>query len=660
MNSNYFTCKKTDNSALIPQIHHNLLISFMLLFFFTTTYSLIYSGTFTTDDEHILTARSLSLAFDDQLNLSRVIGNSRVSAYSLYGPTGAMEAANIEPTQAILGAVFAKLSIILGVGRIQTLFLLNIWTTALTAMMLYLTARRQFFSDRISMIVALLFGLCTIVFPYSKTYFRDSLAMFFLSCLWFFATAIRFGRDDQPTAKTVLLWLGFVLSGVLGVLSKNTILIAIPVLLFEIAFFKKANISSWISIFKKRSAIKWIILIFFILVLLFWFLGVPKIPFLARFSPAYYGSLVTFFFTTPHPYLLQALTGPLISPGKSIFIFSPILILSLITLFSRFKTSWSAWTYLILLIIAQSLFYDDEWAGHVNWGLRFVIPAIPPLILSIAPLIDSLLVSKFRKILFIGLALISSIVQVLGVLSPVRQYFNDKAVANPPIIESALTWDIHQSPIWWSFQKILNGGSLDLALTRIPSVKAIIIVGISIVLLIVCFCCLFKKARLLPIIGFISVVCLNIAMLIIYKNDPAWMKNRDDLSKSQQMISSQYHKGDLILLKSYGTPSWEYWMNWTEPDLTWTSLPFFFPSPSIVEAYQLSQDPELALDGNSSAILNQEVFSGRQVWLILPADSTGSYLGIEEKWLSDRSKESNCSSYPGAQMDTKVCLFSIK
>jgi hypothetical protein len=107
--------------------------SILLLSFFVAIYSLVYSGAFVTDDEHIFASRSLSLAFDDKFNLSRVIGNSRVFELSMLPTQQAQEAANVEPAQAFLGALLAKISVFLGVGRVQTMFLLNIWVTALTA-----------------------------------------------------------------------------------------------------------------------------------------------------------------------------------------------------------------------------------------------------------------------------------------------------------------------------------------------------------------------------------------------------------------------------------------------------------------------------------------------------------------------------------------------
>ena len=354
-------------------------------------YSLFYSGTFLTDDEHILSARTLSFAFDDTINISRVIGNSRVFEFSTSTDKWASEAANIEPGQALLGSLLVRLALLLHVGRIQMLFLLNIWATALTAVVLYLTA--------IKLNILTMGGIHTgrvhlalprIAFPYSRTYFRDPLAMLFLACAWMFAQRIgQPGDEKQNTRSKFVLWMGFLGFSIAGILTKNTVAIAIPVLLLEIIIrrskIRKVQIThtTWIKI-----AIAVGFIVFFVL---FWIFIVPRIPILARFSPGYYFSLISIIVAKPHPNLLQAITGPFISPGKSIFLFSPVLLLSLWSLIFHFRSAWSAWLYLLLLVIFQGLFYDADWAGHVNWGLRYTLPAIPPLILAAAPTIDGLI-----------------------------------------------------------------------------------------------------------------------------------------------------------------------------------------------------------------------------------------------------------------------------
>jgi hypothetical protein len=119
--------------------HPVLQIGLSLFALLIAIYCLTYSGTFVTDDEHILSSRALSLAFDKSVNDNRVYGNSRVFALSNLAGTSATQALNIEPGQEIIGSTLARLAVILHIGHIQTLFLLNIGVTALTSAVLFAT-----------------------------------------------------------------------------------------------------------------------------------------------------------------------------------------------------------------------------------------------------------------------------------------------------------------------------------------------------------------------------------------------------------------------------------------------------------------------------------------------------------------------------------------
>jgi hypothetical protein len=153
--------------------HNRIFTAIALFSMIAAIYSFFYSGTFLTDDEHILASRSLSLAFDDSFNIGRVIGNSRVFNLSQLPVRQANEAANVEPAQAVLGALLAKASVLMGVGRIQVLFLLNIWITAFTGIIAYFMAITMKYSQKIALILTGFFCLGTIAFPYSQTFFRD-------------------------------------------------------------------------------------------------------------------------------------------------------------------------------------------------------------------------------------------------------------------------------------------------------------------------------------------------------------------------------------------------------------------------------------------------------------------------------------------------------
>jgi hypothetical protein len=642
-----------------PQTRSSLLTACALLGFFVAFYSLFYSGTFLTDDEHILSARTLSFAFDDTINISRVIGNSRVLEFSTSTEKWASEAANIEPGQALIGSLLAKFALLLQVGRIQSLFLLNIWATAMTAVVLFITAIKMNYSRWVGFILAGLFAFATIAFPYARTYFRDPLAMLFLACAWMFAQRIiQPGREKSNSRTHAMFWVGFLGFSLAGVLTKNTVALAIPVLLLEIIIHRSMKIKIqftrqfWINVALSVGA--------FVCLVIFWILAVPRIPILARFSPDYYFSLINIIVGKPHPYLLQAITGPFISPGKSIFIFSPVLLLSLWSLIFHFRSAWSAWLYLLLLAFFQGLFYDGEWAGHVNWGLRYTLPAIPPLVLAAAPIIERSIKRFVGRTMVIITAIISIFIQLLGGMVPIKQYFIDKSGAVPQVSEYSTIWQIKHSIIIWSANWISSGKMLDLAVCRNTGTFWLILVTVTLLGGFAIFCLKNQKLQYGSILAILGVIGLNTGMMFLFKNEQAYYLNRNDLKLTQTYLSENAKPDDLILIKSYGSPVWYYWMNWRDDKNEWTALPYYFPTPARLELFTLTMNPEDALDIITLSIFRQKIKPGQRTWLLVAGDSPGASLGIEALWLEERSEFHECQYFSDDTHNTNLCYFDIK
>ena len=105
--------KKNNKIQARFDLHGDFSLALLLFVLLVAIYCLTYSGTFITDDEHILTSRTLSLSFDDNVNNSRVYGNSRLFFLSNLSPEYAASAMNVEPGQAVLGSILARMSVLL-------------------------------------------------------------------------------------------------------------------------------------------------------------------------------------------------------------------------------------------------------------------------------------------------------------------------------------------------------------------------------------------------------------------------------------------------------------------------------------------------------------------------------------------------------------------
>jgi hypothetical protein len=100
--------------------------------------------------------------------------------------------------------------------------------------------------------------------------------------------------------------------------------------------------------------------------------------------------------SAPTERLLLGLWGQLFSPGKSIFLYSPPLLLSLAGLRATHRRCPEVlWLVLatvvpVLLLTAKLQF----WAGDYAWGTRYMVFAVPVLLLPAAVLIDDLVQAR--------------------------------------------------------------------------------------------------------------------------------------------------------------------------------------------------------------------------------------------------------------------------
>jgi hypothetical protein len=635
-----------------PFDRNSFILALSLFVMLMAIYCLTYSGTFVTDDEHILAARTISLAFDNQINNFRVIGNSRVFELSQLPP----EAMSIEPGQTIIGTIFVFLAQSLHTGNVQTLFLMNIWATALCAIVLFFTIQIIGYSSSTALVVSLFFGLGTIVWPYSRTFYRDPLAMFFLLCAWFFIELCLSKKSNSIfEQKSILPWIGFVVSIVAGILTKNTVVIAIPVFICRLLV---SGISADHKI--EFSGIRkhiWIAVTVTAVLCIGYILFIPSYELFGRFSFEYYSYLFNFFTSTPHPGLLEAITGPIISPGKSILLFSPIFFLSFAGLFFRPKTALYGWLYLVLLLIGQGLFYDDEWAGKVNWGLRYTLPAIPLLAIASTPVVDSWIKSARGKPGLIILAAVSLVIQLAGVLPPIERYYVELTNANPVIGMSAGIWDPRYSILIWSIRWLFSGNPINIAIARMPWASAWIIIGLFTTILLSLVNVKIMR-KWITVISLSLCLIFSILMLFTYRDDPAWFRSRMDLQSAQATIASEYQDSDLILIKSYGTPVWNYWMNWSNPRIPFTALPYTIPNYGSIARYQENKNPADVLDSITLSILNKENLHDRRIWLVLPSDSPSADLDFELDWLLQRKSQIHEWNFTNADKNTRLYLLS--
>jgi hypothetical protein len=101
-------------------------------------------------------------------------------------------------------------------------------------------------------------------------------------------------------------------------------------------------------------------------------------------------------------------------------------------------------------------------------------------------------------------------------------------------------------------------------------------------------------------------------------------------------------------------------MNWSDNQIQWVALPYYFPVPKLIENYYLTHKPEDAMDKNTLEIFENEIKSGDKVWIITPADSPGADLELEILWLKERAVDYQCKEVYDSNYFTQFCFFHIK
>ncbi len=581
-------------------------IASALLILFLALYGLSFSGHFSTDDEHILASRSLSLALDGNINDDKVSGNERIIGYQALPAAQSSPSLEIEPIQSVLGAGLVRLALLTGGGLVQTLFLLNILATALAGVCVFASVQALGYSDRTALVTALLFGVGTQAWPYTRTFFRDPLAMLFLAFAWL--CALRLNQSVSGHSR-ILSGVGIIIALLLGILTKNTVTVAIPALAILLVPFWKSLRQGRLPHIPRHIRLGIFLLVGIALVGIIVFLLKARGPF-ARSSLSYYVQLLVFFIIAPHPHFLQAFLGPLISPGKSLFLYSPILLFSLVAAVNKRIETFAAWAYVLLLIVAQALFYDDLWWGNVNWGLRFLAPAIPLLAIAAAPVLQRIL-DLPKGWVWIGiLGVLSGLVQVIGISTPLGEYYQAMVSLTPQSTAVQQAWDPGYSPLVWTMGRILSGGKWDLAILRAGLSGLLIAAG-----LVGLTCLVWLQIRSWPNwVTSILVGCTTVAILLLpkaYASDPAYYVKRADFQWAKTEIQSLAFPKDALVINGYASPAWNFWMNWGSADPAWVSLPFSLYGSS-------------GLPVSVQAILTAASRLHKRIWLLLPCDSPSS------------------------------------
>jgi hypothetical protein len=297
------------------------------------------------------------------------------------------------------------------IGRFCAL-LLPALATALAGGLLCAWAARLYGSARIGVALALLYGLCTLAWPYSKFFFSEPL---FTACLVLAALAI---HSRRPLLAGLAL--GYAVFTRVG---GAALLPAFLLYLWLTTNDERRTMSSQLH---QRSVVggRWSLVIRQCLWLALGglpfalaMLGYNWVRFRSLAEQGYAGEGFT-------GNLLEGLYGLLLSPGKSVFLYVPLLLAlpwALAPFARRFRPEAALVGALAIITLAQSALWWIWWAGW-GWGPRFLVPLMPFLVLPLGVLLAQ---RAWRWVIGLVLAPLSIAVNLLGILVDFNTYIID-------------------------------------------------------------------------------------------------------------------------------------------------------------------------------------------------------------------------------------------
>ena len=382
-----------------PRFSRNTSTLIVLLSILTCLYLIVFSGRIESGDSLILfdATNSLFRFGDWLLDESAIQIDEQHSGQGLASFQG-------ERLQPILAQLLFWLAwIIPDLGLVHTTWTFNIFVTIGIIAIFYILCRYLKYSLNVSVIASLLLGTATILFPYTKTFFREPLVALILM-------GIVLSLEKARTAKIEarLIWYLFCIVLFFLVLeTKQSSLLALPGLLCLVLFDR-----SWERKLAKKNHIftKFLDALLLMLILFMLISCVIDLSFiLYRLE-----NLFSNYLSLPSldlEYFQEAMASQIISPGGSIWGSSPVILLAFPGVLLLWKRGskrhcWAA----VVLLACYSIGHaarGPHWFGGLSWPPRFLLPVVPFLMILSLPVLESL-EKKVHKLLNIVTAILIS------------------------------------------------------------------------------------------------------------------------------------------------------------------------------------------------------------------------------------------------------------
>jgi hypothetical protein len=303
------------------------------------------------------------------------------------------------------------------VSNIHAVMLLNPLLTAATGSVLYRLGRQLAYPRPASLMVGLAFGLGSMAWPFTQSFLREpAVGLLWTAALWGAARCL-----ERPTWRAVALAGG---GAALAVAVKGVSVAAVPVIVALVlwAFYRAGRLPRvWLVGLGVLALV----------------VSVAAGPLLRVWRGAVPLDVLSLLAS---PFTSKGITpwyGLLFSPGKSLFLYSPVLILGVLG-WPAFFRRHGALALAIAGMGGALLFVlsGSAWWGGLTWGPRFLLPLVP---VSLLPALE-LFSRRWWAGLIAGLSAVYQAVVTTQDWSRVYQLLFDQYPGVNPDLTVGLDW----------------------------------------------------------------------------------------------------------------------------------------------------------------------------------------------------------------------------
>jgi hypothetical protein len=338
-------------------------------------------------------------------------------------------------------------------GPVTTTKLFGSLITALSGVLIFFVLTRLAYRPLTGVLAALVFGTGTLAWPYARTFFSDSPAgLLLLVTLLALITYKQTGQNRYPfIAGLSLAW---------AVATRYAEGVFLPVfgLLFLAYLFSNLGVNHVQSFRLQFKALIYPILAFAAPIML---VGLG----LMAFNAARYGNPLNTGYLPEESFSAiwwQGIAGQLISPGRGLFLYSPILLVSLFGVWPFLKRNRPEALACLAVILIHLLLYGKwfMWHGGFAWGPRFMVATMPFWVILMGPVLARLTAEPkpIWRYGFYALWVISLIVQIPAVSVDFELWQNYLLETGLPIFDPVTFFNPVYSPLWgtWPFITLSN------------------------------------------------------------------------------------------------------------------------------------------------------------------------------------------------------------